>query len=57
VLIKSGLSDLVADVLLGIDRMFSDSVLAETTTTVADLTGCAPRSVGEWLRENVDRFR
>lgn len=57
VLIQSGLSDLVADVLLGIDRLFRDSVLAETTATVADLTGRAPRSVGDWLRENVQRFR
>jgi uncharacterized protein YbjT (DUF2867 family) len=57
VLIQSGLSDLVADVLLGIDRLFRDSVLAETTATVADLTGAQPRSVGDWLRENVDRFR
>ncbi|MEC3947968.1 NAD(P)H-binding protein [Sphingobium sp. HWE2-09] len=57
VLIRSGLSDLVADVLLGIDHLFRDSVLAETTATVADLTGAAPRSVGAWLRENIAQFR
>lgn len=57
VLLQSGLSDLVADVLLGIDRLFRHSVLAETTATVADLTGKAPRSVGEWLRENAGQFR
>lgn len=57
VLIGSGSSDLVADVLLGIDRLFRESVLAETTATFAELTGKAPRSVGAWLSENISAFQ
>jgi len=38
VLIGSGGRDLVADVLLGIDRS-SESVLTETTSNFTDLTG------------------
>jgi uncharacterized protein YbjT (DUF2867 family) len=57
VLIGSGVSELVADVLLGIDRLFRESVLAETTATFTDLTGKAPRSVGAWLSENIVAFQ
>ncbi|WP_338641792.1 NmrA family NAD(P)-binding protein [Burkholderia pyrrocinia] len=57
VLINSGASDLVADLLLGIDRLFRESVLAETTATVADLTGKAPRSVATWLGDNISAFQ
>jgi NAD(P)H dehydrogenase (quinone) len=57
VLTGSGASDLVADVLLGIDRLFRESVLAETTATFEGLTGKAPRSVGAWLSENITAFR
>lgn len=56
VLIGSGTSDLVADVLLGIDRLFRESVLAETTATFTDLTGRAPRSAAAWLSENIALF-
>lgn len=56
-LINSGGSDLVADVLLGIDRLFRESVLAETTATFTDLTGKAPRSVAAWLSENIVAFQ
>lgn len=45
VLIGSGGTELTTDVLLGIDRLFRESVLAETKNTVTDLTGKAPRSV------------
>ncbi|NSZ66543.1 NAD(P)H-binding protein (plasmid) [Agrobacterium tumefaciens] len=57
VLITSGASGLVADVLLGIDRLFRESVLAETTSTFTDLTGKAPRSVAVWLSENIAAFQ
>ncbi len=57
VLIDSGASDLVADLLLGIDRLFRESVLAETTATFTDLTGQAPRSVAAWLSENIAAFQ
>jgi hypothetical protein len=56
VLMGSGASELVADVLLGIDRLFRESVLAETTATFQDLTGKKPRSVGAWLSENIAAF-
>ena len=57
ILIDSGASDLVADVLLGIDRLFRESVLAETTSTFTDLTGKAPRSAAAWLSENILAFQ
>ncbi|MCK9796469.1 NAD(P)H-binding protein [Pseudomonas sp. MAFF 302030] len=57
ILIGSGVSELTADVLLGIDRLFRESVLAETTNTVTDLTGKAPRSVNAWLSENITAFQ
>ncbi len=57
ILMALGVSELVADVLLGIDRLFHGSVLAETTCTVADLTGTAPRSTSAWLGENVRIFQ
>jgi ABC-type thiamine transport system substrate-binding protein len=40
-LLGAGLSPLVADVLVGLDQMFRESVIAETTSTVEDLTGRA----------------
>jgi NAD(P)H dehydrogenase (quinone) len=45
------------DALLGIDRLFRESVLAETTATFTDLTGKAPRSVGARLSENIVAFQ
>lgn len=57
VLIGLGASDLVADLLLGLDRLFRESVLAETTATFADLTHKAPRSVRAWLSENISVFQ
>jgi uncharacterized protein YbjT (DUF2867 family) len=47
----------VADLLLGLDQMFRESTLAETTSTVEELTGRKPRSLREWLSENIDVFR
>jgi uncharacterized protein YbjT (DUF2867 family) len=57
VLIDSGLSPMVADLQLGLDRIFHDEVMTETTTTVEALTGHAPRSVAGWLQDNLAAFR
>lgn len=57
VLIRSGTSEMVADLLVGLDRLFEQSVQAETTTTVAELTGKTPRSVAAWLADNISAFR
>ena len=56
VLISSGVSVMVADLLLGLDRIFRESALAETTTTVTNLTGKKPRSAADWLLENREAF-
>lgn len=55
-LIKSGLSEMAADISLGLDRIFREEALAETTTTILDLTGKLPRNVADWLREHFDGF-
>lgn len=56
-LLGSGLNEFVADLLLGLDRLFYESVLAETTSTVRELTGHAPRPVTDWLSDNISLFR
>jgi len=56
-LLASGLNDFVADLLLGLDRIFYESVLAETTSTVRELTGRAPRPVTDWLSDNISVFQ
>lgn len=56
-LLAAGLSPLVADLLVGLDQMFRESTIAETTSTVEVLTGKAPRSLTEWLTDNLDVFR
>ena len=56
-LLASGLNEFVADLLLGLDRLFYQSALAETTSTVEELTGHATRSVAGWLRENISKFQ
>lgn len=56
-LLASGLNEFVADLLIGLDRLFHDSALAETTSTVENLTGHAPRSVAGWLSENISKFQ
>jgi NAD(P)H dehydrogenase (quinone) len=56
-LLASGLNEFVADLLLGLDRLFHQSALAETTSTVKELTGHEPRSVAGWLSENIAKFR
>jgi uncharacterized protein YbjT (DUF2867 family) len=56
-LIGAGLSDFVTRLLLGLDQLFRQSALAETTSTVEQLTGHAPRSLPQWLRENISAFQ
>jgi NAD(P)H dehydrogenase (quinone) len=56
-LIESGVSEMVADLALGLDRLFNESVMAEVTATCSDLTGKPPRSVEEWLRDNLGLFQ
>lgn len=56
-LLASGLSEFVADLLLGLDRLFYQSAMAEMTTTFKALTGKEPRSVAGWLSENISKFR
>ena len=56
-LLAGGLTPLVADLLVGLDQMFRESALAETTSTVEDLTGEKPRSLRDWLAENISVFR
>jgi NAD(P)H dehydrogenase (quinone) len=56
-MLAEGLSPFVVDLMMGLEQVFRESVLAETTSTVEDLTGEAPRTLPEWLAENVARFR
>jgi NAD(P)H dehydrogenase (quinone) len=56
-LLASGLNEFVADLLLGLDRLFHESTLAETTSTVRELTGHAPRPATDWLSDNISMFR
>jgi uncharacterized protein YbjT (DUF2867 family) len=56
-LLAEGLSPLVADLLVGLDQVFRDSALGETTATVEALTGKPPRTLPQWLAENIELFR
>lgn len=56
-LLGSGLAPLVADLITGLDQIFRDSVQGETTLTVHELTGRSPRTLPEWLVENIGAFR
>lgn len=56
-LVANGLSPFVAEILVGLDRIFHDSVLTERTFTVEELTGNPPPSLSDWLRENIDIFK
>lgn len=55
--LAAGLSPLVADLLVGLDQLFRDSVLGETTSTIRELTGEDPRSLPQWLAENIGAFQ
>jgi NAD(P)H dehydrogenase (quinone) len=56
-LLADGLPPLVADLLVGLDQVFRESVLGETTSTVEALTGKPPRTLPQWLSENIEIFR
>lgn len=56
-LIESGFSEAAADMRLGLERLFSESVLAETTDTVKLLTNQEPRALSDWLANNLSLFR
>ncbi len=56
-LLAEGLPPLVADLLVGLDQVFRDSALEETTSTVEALTGKPPRTLQQWLIENIEIFR
>jgi NAD(P)H dehydrogenase (quinone) len=56
-LLAEGLTPFVADLMMGLEQTFRESVLGETTSTVKELTGEAPRSLPEWLAENIGLFR
>jgi NAD(P)H dehydrogenase (quinone) len=56
-LLAGGKPPLVADLLVGLDQVFRESVLAETTLTVQELTGEPPRPLAAWLAENASAFR
>ncbi|WP_230081090.1 hypothetical protein [Pseudomonas syringae] len=56
-LIAENLSPFVAELLVGLDTIFCHSVLTERTFTVEALTGTPPRSITDWLLENLDVFK
>ncbi|GAB7542544.1 NmrA family NAD(P)-binding protein [Cupriavidus sp. 8B] len=56
-LLAEGLPAFVADLLVGLDQVFRDSALGETTTTVQEVTGEAPLPLTRWLAENVAIFQ
>ncbi|GAB7528295.1 NAD(P)H-binding protein [Pseudomonas sp. 3A(2025)] len=57
VLLAEGVSPFVAELLVGLDRIFHDSVLTERTLTVEDLTGVPPRSLTDWFHEHIEAFK
>ncbi|MGF6768078.1 NAD(P)H dehydrogenase (quinone) [Paraburkholderia sp. GAS199] len=54
--INAGLNEFVCDLLLGLEQTMADSVLGETTATVKELAGHAPRELKDWLEENLASF-
>jgi NAD(P)H dehydrogenase (quinone) len=56
-LLVSGLTPFVAGLLVGLDQMFRESVLGETTSTCEELTGEPPGTLSQWLAENIEVFR
>jgi NAD(P)H dehydrogenase (quinone) len=56
-LLAAGLASFVVDLLVGLDQMIRESTLGETTSTVQELTGKAPRSLTDWLTDNVAIFQ
>lgn len=56
-LIRAGSTEMVADLLLGLDLIFRESVMSETTSTVSELLERPARSVSDWLADNLDGFK
>ncbi|MGY3489542.1 NAD(P)H dehydrogenase (quinone) [Bradyrhizobium sp. USDA 4011] len=56
-LLADGLTPLVAELLVGLDQMIRESVLSEITSTFETLTGTSPRTLEQWLAENIEMFR
>jgi NAD(P)H dehydrogenase (quinone) len=56
VLESAGLPGLLVDVLIGVDDITRDNVYAVPSPTVFDLTGHAPRSVKDCVREHISLF-
>lgn len=56
-LIASGLNEFMAGVAVGLDRAFYQSALREDTSTVEFLTGHPPRTLTDWLSDNLALFR
>jgi NAD(P)H dehydrogenase (quinone) len=56
-LLAGGLAPFVADLMTGLEQMFRDSALGETTATVEELTGAPPTTLPQWLAENIAAFR
>ena len=56
-LLASGLTTFVVDLMVGLEQMFRDSVLGETTSTVQELTGEPPGMLFQWLAESIEAFR
>jgi NAD(P)H dehydrogenase (quinone) len=57
VLVESGMPRARADILVGLDRLFHDSALADTTATVEDLLGHPPMTVPDWLTGHLELYR
>lgn len=55
-LLAAGLSPFVADLIAGLEQMFRDSAIGETTSTVEELTGEPPGTLPQWLAENIAVF-
>jgi uncharacterized protein YbjT (DUF2867 family) len=53
---SAGLPALLVDVLLGVDDITRDNLYAMPSPTVFDLTGHPPRSVKDWVHEQVSLF-
>jgi NAD(P)H dehydrogenase (quinone) len=56
-LLAGGLAPFAADLMAGLEQMYRDSALGETTSTVEELTGEPPTTLPQWLAENIAAFR
>lgn len=53
----ASLPPFVVDLIVGLDQVFRDSAIGETTSTFKELTGKAPRSLTAWLTEHIAAFQ